>query len=74
MNLKFEAAPQPHPMEGFLLQHIEDAGGNKAVVDEARKIGMSWTSIFAIIIQYGTQAWAVIQQMIDAFKAGKVSK
>lgn len=40
----------------------------QGLVKEARASGISWVTILQLILQYGPQAFAILQQLLDALR------
>jgi hypothetical protein len=66
MPMQLSAAP--HAAESHFREALVGAGGPGHVIDDARAAGIPWATIFQLLVQYGPQAWAVLQKILDALK------
>lgn len=71
--MQFSMNAAPHAAEAAMTAQITEANPSLgATVSEARAVGISWLTIFQILITYGPQAMAVIRAIIDALKTPTV--
>ncbi len=64
----FQIDKTQHAAESDLRGMVGTAAGNTSVVDEARKLGISWVTILALLAQYGPQFVQVLMAIIAALK------
>jgi hypothetical protein len=60
---------EPHPHEAALLDAITSGNAEAgAAAKEARAVGITWQSIFALLAQFGPQFATMIQAILAALK------